>query len=263
MRLPKLLMAHILLLAGVAGPFAGAARAEDSILPAPDADAAPMEDDVDLGTEEGFSEDSAGEGAPASAPAALAEEPVKSAAESKKAASSKGVAVKENAADEETLPEAAAPAAVAKSQVKASETAPAAVAKKAGSTKSSKKKSAKKKKKKKSSAALTKPTGKAARTKRRPLGLTKPLTAFELGRYQYCGADADCVLAQNGCCDCANGGEDVAVNKERLAAFRARFDCLYVNCANKEVFPACGTGVVSCVNHKCKYFPDSPLEDKF
>ena len=83
--------------------------------------------------------------------------------------------------------------------------------------------------------------------------ITTPLDSFELGKYQYCGSDQDCVPVNNGCCDCANGGEDVAVNKERLEAFRARFDCLHVACTERASIPPCGTGVVSCISHRCHY----------
>lgn len=89
-----------------------------------------------------------------------------------------------------------------------------------------------------------------------------PLPEFELGRYQYCGNDKDCVLAQNGCCDCANGGQDIAINKDRAAAFQARFNCLHVNCGDKIGDPVCASGVISCVNHKCKYFSDAKPKPK-
>ncbi len=92
---------------------------------------------------------------------------------------------------------------------------------------------------------------------------TKPISGFELGKYQYCGEDRDCVPAVNGCCDCANGGEDVAVNRERLEAFRSRFECLNVSCSEKSREPVCGSGLVSCLNHKCKYFSERSLGDKF
>ena len=87
-------------------------------------------------------------------------------------------------------------------------------------------------------------------------GNTSPLSEFELGRYQYCGKDTDCTVSINGCCDCANGGIEVGVNKERLEDFRQRFDCLYFECGRKLANPPCANGVVSCVNHKCKYFDD-------
>ena len=86
---------------------------------------------------------------------------------------------------------------------------------------------------------------------------TQPLSEFELGKYQYCGDDLDCVVSTNGCCDCANGGEDVAVNKERLSAFKANFECLNATCGTKEPVEPCGIGVVSCVNHRCEYYANS------
>ncbi len=82
---------------------------------------------------------------------------------------------------------------------------------------------------------------------------TNPLAYFDLGKYQYCGSDADCIKANNGCCDCANGGKDVAVNKQHLKDFEAQFDCLHVACTMMAAVPPCGSGVVSCVDHKCKY----------
>ena len=156
--------------------------------------------------------------------------------------------------DDLVIPEeAAAPAPTA---------APAKAPKKSKKGKKSAKssKSGKKTSGKKSSGKSSKS---AKATKPRPHGLTKPLSDFELARYQYCGSDKDCMVAQNGCCDCANGGEDVAVNKERFDAFRARFDCLYVNCGDKEAVPACTSGVVSCVNHKCLYVGDGPPDERF
>lgn len=131
---------------------------------------------------------------------------------------------------------------------------------------------AKKESKKKTKVAKSTPQPKlspsvVAKSERRPsvkrTGQTRPLSEFELGRYQYCGSDRDCVAANNGCCDCANGGGDVAVNRERLAAFEARFDCLYVSCGEKDTVPPCGSGIISCVNHKCVYFSNGSLEEKF
>ena len=89
-------------------------------------------------------------------------------------------------------------------------------------------------------------------------GNTSPLEEFELGRYQYCGQDKDCIIAINGCCDCVNGGREVAINKDRLSAFRERFDCLHQACGDKLPDPPCENGVVSCVNHKCNYYDDRP-----
>ncbi|MBP9837724.1 MAG: hypothetical protein KBC84_03330, partial [Proteobacteria bacterium] len=92
---------------------------------------------------------------------------------------------------------------------------------------------------------------------------TKPLNAFELGRYQYCGVDKDCIVVNNGCCDCANGGVDVAINRERQAAFNERFNCMGVSCGRKTIDPICGSGLISCVNHKCVFYPPKKSEDRF
>lgn len=89
--------------------------------------------------------------------------------------------------------------------------------------------------------------------------ITTKLDAFELGKYQYCGQDSDCVLANNGCCDCANGGEDVAVNKLRLEEFRARFNCMDVVCTMLATEPPCGSGVVACIEHRCRYVAPTDL----
>ncbi len=89
-------------------------------------------------------------------------------------------------------------------------------------------------------------------------GNTKAIDDFELAKYQYCGNDADCRIAVNGCCDCANGGTEVAINKDRFEAFRERFDCLHVQCTQVIAEPPCENGVVSCINHRCHYFDDRP-----
>ena len=85
----------------------------------------------------------------------------------------------------------------------------------------------------------------------------KPINDVDLKRYQYCGSDTDCTKANNGCCDCANGGADVSVSKERLGEFNLRFECEKVACTKMAAVPECGSGVVSCVNHQCRYFTDS------
>lgn len=91
-------------------------------------------------------------------------------------------------------------------------------------------------------------------------GNTKALSDFELAKYQYCGQDSDCVIAINGCCDCVNGGIEVAVNKDRVEAFRKRFECLHVKCGMKKADPPCKSGVVSCVSHRCRYYDVSRSE---
>lgn len=120
----------------------------------------------------------------------------------------------------------------------------------------SKKQTAKAKTTKTKSASKTKASAKPTVTPK-PVGNTSPLGDFELARYQYCGKDSDCVVSANGCCDCANGTKEVAVNKERLQAFRERFDCLYFQCGTKRADPPCQSGVVSCLNHRCVYFDEA------
>lgn len=89
---------------------------------------------------------------------------------------------------------------------------------------------------------------------------TKPLSDYELVKYQYCGEDKDCVIAINGCCDCANGGVEVAVNKERLEDFKSRFACLHVKCGSNSPEPLCENGVVSCISHRCVYYDERPTQ---
>jgi hypothetical protein len=101
------------------------------------------------------------------------------------------------------------------------------------------------------------PTKKQEQPQKPAAGNTKPLDDYELGKYQYCGRAEDCIVAVNGCCDCANGGIEVAVNKARREDFQKRFDCLYVQCGHKPADPRCANGVVSCIDHKCKYFDDA------
>lgn len=87
-------------------------------------------------------------------------------------------------------------------------------------------------------------------------GKTDPLNDFDLARYQYCGKDSDCVATMNSCCDCANGGAEVAVNKDRLADFQKNFDCLHIACTEKAPAVPCLSGVVTCLEHRCKYIAE-------
>ncbi len=82
---------------------------------------------------------------------------------------------------------------------------------------------------------------------------TKPLPPDKIVEFQQCTRDADCVYARNGCCDCANGGEETAVNKAKLADFQQLFDCKRVGCLEKAAVPPCGSGAVSCAAALCVY----------
>ena len=72
--------------------------------------------------------------------------------------------------------------------------------------------------------------------------------------YQYCGKDSDCMPVINGCCQCMQGDKYVAINKDRLEAFQARFTCEDILCPKSESFSySCEDGVVTCLNHRCLY----------
>lgn len=68
--------------------------------------------------------------------------------------------------------------------------------------------------------------------------------------YRACTTDTDCVLALNGCCDCANGGQDIAVHRDHASAFQARFKCTG-GCT--EIGGNCGQGAIACENKLCTY----------
>ena len=91
-------------------------------------------------------------------------------------------------------------------------------------------------------------------------GFTAPMPESEVSRYTECGSDSDCVLANNGCCDCANGGRTVAVNKIRLADFQNRFSCDHVACTEMARMPECMTELVTCVSHKCKVISSEEID---
>ncbi len=85
---------------------------------------------------------------------------------------------------------------------------------------------------------------------RGPAKVSQPLQQHLTLDYRACTTDADCVLALNGCCDCANGGEDIAVSRAQYKAFRARFIC--VNPCT-EMGGDCGHGAVACEDNVCVY----------
>ena len=80
--------------------------------------------------------------------------------------------------------------------------------------------------------------------------VTVALNEGELNKYQYCGSDADCIVVRNGCCECE---AFAAINKEHQATFESQFDCLKASCPTTDT-TSCKQGVVSCVEHKCRYF---------
>ena len=84
-----------------------------------------------------------------------------------------------------------------------------------------------------------------------------PMPEAETRTYRACTSDADCVYTHNGCCDCVNGGQDLAVNRAQHDAFRAKFACAAVGCT--EMAGDCGQGRVSCEQNVCTYHrPSNP-----
>jgi hypothetical protein len=72
--------------------------------------------------------------------------------------------------------------------------------------------------------------------------------------FRACASDDDCTYVQNGCCDCVNGGSELAVNKAEVAAFRAKFLCDgSVPCSLVGRVPACGSGRAYCQAGLCQY----------
>ncbi len=81
-----------------------------------------------------------------------------------------------------------------------------------------------------------------------------PLPETATQSYRSCAADSECTYVQNGCCDCANGGEELAINRQHVDAFRALFKCgPDTRCTLVDRIPACGSGKVSCVAGMCSY----------
>jgi hypothetical protein len=80
-----------------------------------------------------------------------------------------------------------------------------------------------------------------------------PMSDSETLQYRGCAQDLDCIYVQNGCCDCANGGEDIAVEVTKLTEFMEKFDCTNVACTMIAATPACGTGTVACKTGLCEY----------
>jgi hypothetical protein len=75
-------------------------------------------------------------------------------------------------------------------------------------------------------------------------------------KFRSCAQDADCVYVQNGCCDCVNGGGELAVNRGKVQAFRAEFICTEKTpCSMVDRIPACGSGAAICSQGLCVYKP--------
>lgn len=78
--------------------------------------------------------------------------------------------------------------------------------------------------------------------------------------FRACEDDEDCVYAQNGCCDCANGGESIAVNINQAAAFDALFECENVACTMRAAITPCEQGTTKCELGICEFTSDNDSE---
>ncbi len=89
-----------------------------------------------------------------------------------------------------------------------------------------------------------------------------PISSAELDRFLRCEEDTDCIFVNNGCCDCANGGIEIAINASLLPDFLNLFDCSNVSCTEMARQPACASGTVKCSESgKCDY--ELPSAAKF
>lgn len=74
--------------------------------------------------------------------------------------------------------------------------------------------------------------------------------------YRACTSHAQCTYVQNGCCDCANGGQDFAVARDQVNAFRSQFQCTG-QCT--EMYRECRKGKIACEQGLCVYHePGTP-----
>jgi len=81
-----------------------------------------------------------------------------------------------------------------------------------------------------------------------------PLPEAQTRPFRACHADQDCEFVTNGCCDCMNGGEELAINKAQHEQFRAQFDCKQpLGCT--EIGGVCGDGTSRCESGLCTYRP--------
>lgn len=79
------------------------------------------------------------------------------------------------------------------------------------------------------------------------------LTDDQLKEFQECSEDAECVYVDNGCCDCANGGKEAAVNVTKVADFKKALDCSDARCTELARIPECGTGQIKCNEGLCTF----------
>lgn len=86
---------------------------------------------------------------------------------------------------------------------------------------------------------------------RAPTKLSNPRT--DLAPLQRCDDASECVRVDNGCCNCANGGDTISINRKFEKEFRTSFDCEGVVCTERA--GDCLFREPACVNHLCVLGP--------
>lgn len=81
------------------------------------------------------------------------------------------------------------------------------------------------------------------------------LSEQQIREFQGCNADSDCIYVNNGCCDCANGGKETAVNKSKVDAFKNALICSNTSCTERGRVRPCGSGHTKCENNLCIFIP--------
>ncbi len=73
--------------------------------------------------------------------------------------------------------------------------------------------------------------------------------------YRACREDADCVYVNNGCCDCATIGHEIAVHQDQKQRFEESLVCPYwFECPpDRDRDPPCGSGRSVCHDGVCRY----------
>ena len=66
-----------------------------------------------------------------------------------------------------------------------------------------------------------------------PVWGTKPLPRESIRQYQECTDTSECIRVDNGCCNCANGGDTVAIHRKFEKEFRDHFNCQEVICPQR------------------------------
>lgn len=78
----------------------------------------------------------------------------------------------------------------------------------------------------------------------------KPLGTNALKQYQACSHADQCIRVDNSCCNCANGGETISINRKFEVPFRQQFPCRMVVCSQKA--GDCIFRVPNCVKGFCE-----------